>query len=116
MASTRNLNTLSNYRLETSKNQKGLNYNVNPDDIIKVAYAGNGLIQGKMLQNSLSHNSVDIESYLFGIRSTDVTKEEKETFYPQSKDIKFRNIIHDTPKVIMPHPLDVDRSQRPLIN
>jgi hypothetical protein len=118
MASTRNSNTITNYRLEKKKQNHAFLYTVNTPDIIKPAYAGHGIMHGKMVQDTLSTNAVDIESYLFGIRSTDLeqsSEQLQQQFTPQLICVGTQEFISKPSPVIMPKPLRVGFNERPLI-
>jgi hypothetical protein len=73
MSSTRNRNTTNDYKLETRLNDSFYNYNVYKGYGVnnQPAYYVDGII-GKMPASNLTHNSVDVESMLRGIRSTDL--------------------------------------------
>jgi hypothetical protein len=73
MSSTRNRNTQNDYNLETKLNESFYNYNVYKGYGInkQPAYYVNGII-GNMHASHFTYNSVDVESMLRGIRSTDL--------------------------------------------
>lgn len=79
MAATRNRNTPGDYRSETQAAHQWFDrqlYAHSAQGAPSQTYlAGNGLIQGRMRGpgDALSHNPVEIESMLFGIRATDLT-------------------------------------------
>jgi len=76
MASTRNHNSSGNYTLEQYSLQKGRDFltylpaSVAPETM----FPGNGLLTGRYANVLLAQNSADIESYLYGIGSTDLVK------------------------------------------
>lgn len=79
MAATRNRNTPGNYRAETEAAHQWFERQMYEHSAqgapSQTFLAGNGLIQGRMRGPgyALSHNPVEIESMLFGIRATDLT-------------------------------------------
>jgi len=77
MASTRNRNSEINYKQETKSYQHAIDNTLYLHNSYGEAYqvktCGNGLNPGRIHSSHLSHNSTDIESFLRGIRSTDLT-------------------------------------------
>lgn len=112
MASTRNKNQQGDYRLEQLANKQQLTYNTNKDySIANATYlAGDGLIQGRVPDNLLAHNPQDIESFLFGINSTNLVKPQG-PMSAQLKCISSASIINKVP-LIMPDDLNVQPNQR----
>lgn len=112
MASTRNKNTVGNYEQEQNEKHKlrkhemyiGSTHNDNP------CYAGDGLISGKYSYNTLTTNSADVESELFGIGSTNLVNP-RSAFIPESTQMKTLSIINKNP-VLLPEPLEIERGQR----
>jgi hypothetical protein len=102
MASTRNLNTPQDYRLEKRRDQQVLDYRL---------YTGSaknespGLFRDgpnpKMYGGILDKNMVDVESMLRGIRSTDL---EGESFHamPETQKLEEISYFTKTPIVIPP--------------
>ena len=75
-------------------------------------FAGNGLLCGRVGSMALSNNSCDIESFLYGIGSTNlVTPYEKPAL-----DITHLNSlnIYKKQEVLIPKPLVVEPNQRHL--
>lgn len=74
MASTRNINAAGDYLLERSRRERGAQYTTN--DIFgrtqRACFAGEGLLPGRMHHLDLANNGVDVESFLRGIRATDL--------------------------------------------
>ena len=114
MASTRNKNTEGNYKLEQSQLLGQSNY-IHYESYAKpteTMFAGNGLLCGRVGSNGLSTNACDIESYLYGIGTTNlVTPYEK-----PSLDIKHLNSLNICKKadVLIPEPLVIEPKQRHL--
>jgi len=114
MTSTRNKNTEGNYKLEQYQLLGQSNY-IHYETYGKPAetlFAGNGLLCGRVGSMALSNNSCDIESYLYGIGSTNlVSPYEKPVL-----DIKHLNSLNICEKreILLPQPLVVEHNQRHL--
>ena len=76
MASTRNKNTPSDYCLQQRAYAQGRQETIYKHSAYGEAYstkwAGNGLNPGQLPWNTMSKNAPDIESFLFGINSTNL--------------------------------------------
>jgi hypothetical protein len=116
MASTRNINTKANYRQEQDQYKFSQIYTLYHNSQYGYAYdtkyAGNGLNPGAIRNDKLSKNAVDIESFLYGINTTDLTKETPDILYPQLNCLESQNIFDKSP-IYMPQPLVVEKNQRP---
>jgi hypothetical protein len=115
MSSTRNRNSQSEHDLKVSSNKYIDNfiqykYSTQP---ITTYFAGNGLLMPHIGRDQLSTHSIDHESFLFGIRSTDLVNSKPE-FTPEIKNINSLNIAKRIP-LIMPQPNDFNKNQRPLL-
>lgn len=117
MASTRNKNTQGNYNLEQRNHTLSASYKLSANSSHGAAYnPGNGLNPGKIPGNKLSHNTADIESFLFGIGSTNLVNPEK-SHKPSPELIRLSSVhIFDKPNTIMPVPLYLDKNQRPMFS
>lgn len=115
MASTRNLNTPGNYNLEQRQYRDMETYTLYPNSQYGAAYntmlPGNGVNPGQMPWNQLSNNAVQIESFLFGINSTNLVKPEA-PLVPELKKLETANFFERSP-IFIPEPLAVEKSQRP---
>jgi len=116
MASTRNKNTPGNYLAERwSIDQEVLyrNYehagNGRP---VESMFSGDGLLMGRMVPTELSTNSMDIESFLYGVGSTNLVSP-LPPVYASLKPLKSLSMI-DRVALIMPENLAVEPNQRPL--
>ena len=113
MASTRNINTKGNYDLQQKQFQDRNNYflynNSQHGEAYRTEMAGDGLIQGKLPRNKMSHNPIEIESFLFGINSTNLVNPEP-VFTPALKPVSTRH-LYKKEEVIMPNPLIVERNR-----
>ncbi len=116
MASTRNKNTPGNYCLEQRDYRQAMNWELYPNAASGVAYntgiPGNGLLPGQIRSTQLSHNSINIESFLFGINVTDLTKSEFQCITPEIKQLDMVNIFSSDPTYI-PEKLIVSKNNRP---
>jgi hypothetical protein len=115
MASTRNINTPGNYCLEQKQYKNSENYTLYTNSQYGSAYntklPGNGLLAGQIPWNKLSYNSSDIESFLFGINSTNLVNPSP-CFVPEFTKLQFVNIYDKTP-IYIPEPLVIEKNQRP---
>jgi hypothetical protein len=115
MAATRNKNTPGNYCLDTKQSTDSSAWLLYANGAFGQAYdtrlAGNGLNPGQLPWNTLSYNPADIESFLFGINSTNLVNPAP-CLTPELKCLKMANVFK-TPDVIMPVPLVVPKGQRP---
>ena len=115
MASTRNKNTPGNYCLEQKEYKHSENYTLYPNSQYGAAYTtrlpGNGLNPGQFPWSKLSHNPADIESFLFGINSTNLVNPAP-PLVPELTCLKTANVFKTEP-VIMPIPQAIPKNQRP---
>lgn len=116
MASTRNRNTQGDYNLEQSTFENQRNYihylHSSSGQAIQTMYPSNGLGIGRVAASNLSHNPEDIESYLFGIGSTNLVSQKPDTT-PEFRNLKHLSIA-DRMTFILPELLVVDKDQRNL--
>ena len=115
MASTRNKNTCSNYCLEQRITTQSLNYLEYRNGASGAAYSPAipcaGIIPSQMPRDVFSRNSVDIESALFGINSTNFVEPQKPVV-PELitlPEVSFFGRM----QMVMPDPLVVEKFQRP---
>jgi hypothetical protein len=113
MASTRNKNTIEDYSLEQYKLNKESSYLTyeHSGKALQTYLPGNGLLAGKVAHTELSKNYTDIESFLYGIGSTNLVTPSRPPV-AEIKGLKSLNIIDKTP-VIIPEPLYIQSNQRP---
>lgn len=115
MASTRNVNTPGNYCLEMAEYANSERYTLYPNSQYGSAYhtnlPGNGLNPAQIPGNKLSENATDVESFLFGINSTNLVKPAP-IFVPELKTIESVN-IYKKENVFIPEPFVVPKNQRP---
>ena len=115
MASTRNKNTSGNYCLDQRQNVNTESWQLYINGANGLAHdtrlPGNGLNPGQLPWSTLSHNPADIESFLFGINSTNLVNPAP-ALTPELKCLNIANIFK-TNGIIMPIPLVVPKEQRP---
>ena len=114
MSFTRNKNAQGDYDLEQKQNSGILDYssylNSSYGEPIQSHFAGNGLLMGRIAPTTLSYNSCDIESQLYGIGSTNLVKR-KDPVKLEAKSLNSLNIIDRLP-VYVPSSLKVEPNQR----
>lgn len=114
MASTRNRNTRGDYNLQQRNYNLSQNYTLYPNSQYGSAYktqlAGNALLPGQIPADKLSTNAPDIESFLFGINSTNLVNPAP-CFEPQLINNSSFDIYKNEP-TLMPTPLTLT-PQRP---
>ena len=115
MASTRNINTPSDYCLQQRAYEHSLTYttyqNSQSGQATQSAFPCVGINMGHMPANVLARNPVDIESGLFGINSTNLVN-------PQAPVIaevnKMQNVaFFERKPVYLPNPFIQSATQRP---
>jgi hypothetical protein len=115
MASTRNRNTPGNYCLEQREYKNSEQYTLYPNSQYGAAYntrlPGNGLNPAQIPWNKLSYNAPDIESFLFGINSTNLVNPAA-PLVPELANLSSANIFEREP-VFIPEPLVIEKNQRP---
>lgn len=117
MASTRNINTMSDYRLHTLQNRDLQTYNLYQNSSYGAPNNNRvipnlGYMPSKMSYDSLSNNPIDIESALRGIGSTNLV-EPKQPVIPDMKKLQFNDWFDRDKAVIMPYPFIHIGNQRP---
>jgi len=115
MASTRNKNCAADYKLEQRKMAESCLYNAYEFSQVGRAYNNAipdvGITPSHMPRSAFSNNSVDIESALKGINSTNLVKPAAPTV-PNLK-IMPNVAFFDRMQCILPKPLDIAKDQRP---
>ena len=117
MASTRNKNTPGNYCLQQRQYSDyayhTLYENGAAGAAVHTQWAGNGLNPGQIPGNKMSDNAAVIESFLFGINSTNLVNPAG-PLTPEIKCLSMANVFETRP-VYMPEPLVVEKKQRPFV-
>lgn len=115
MASTRNNNTPSDYCLQQRSYKNARTYTDYEYSQVGRAYNNAmpcmGITPSHMPREAFSTNSVEIESALFGINSTNLVNPEKPVT-PQLKTLPEVSYFERLPTYI-PEPLVVEKDQRP---
>jgi hypothetical protein len=115
MASTRNKNTSGNYCLDQRQNTGIETWQLYKNGANGYAYdtklPGNGLNPGQLPWDTLSHNAVDIETFLFGINSTNLVNPAP-SLTPELKCLQQADAFKSSP-IIMPIPQAIPKYQRP---
>ena len=115
MASTRNNNTPGNYCLQQKSYEQARQETIYKHSAYGEAYstkwAGNGLNPGQLPWNTMSKNAPDIESFLFGINSTNLVNPQP-ALTPEIKQLSTVNVFDKEPTYI-PQPLVMEKNQRP---
>lgn len=116
MSNTRNRNTFGNYQMEKAKDIKRLDWQLNPygaaGHVYRPAQPGFGLMSGRCSYNTLSSNPVEIESFLFGIGSTNLENPQA-SLTPQLIRLPFVQIPGILPPVVFTAPPSNLQNQRP---
>ena len=109
---------MGNYCLQQRSYRESSNYLAYTNGANGYAYdtrmPGNGLLMGQVPWNKLSDNAPDIESFLFGINSTNLVKPEP----PLTPQLREYPAVHLFQKdvVYIPEPLVIQKNQRPFRN
>lgn len=119
MTSTRNINTKCNYQLQQKSNRQSLEHNLYKNSSSGVAFK-NEFPEfynrpSYLPRQFYTENSIDIESALKGINTTNLV-EEPSPVIPVFKPIKYTCFFEHTNKVQLPEPLVIERNQRPSFN
>ena len=114
MASTRNKNTPGNYCLEQREFKNSEGYTMFPSygTSYSTQLPGNGFTPARIPWNKMSYNAPDVESFLFGINSTNLVNPAP-NFVPELAKLETLNLF-EKGKVIIPEPLVIEKNQRPL--
>lgn len=114
MASTRNKNSRGNYCLEQRAFEQQIHYTTNREYAFapRTMNPGAGLLQGQLPDTALSGNPNDIESFLFGIGSTNLV-DPKGPLKPELKQLPELSIVDRKVPLIMPQKFVVEEDQRP---
>jgi hypothetical protein len=115
MASTRTRNTPGNFQAEQNSNRQFREYytyetSTHYASPPETHFPGNGLVGMKTPHRNLSANYCDVETFLFGIGSTNLVSP-AQNVTPQINTLYSLNIMDKTP-LIMPRPLSVSANQR----
>ena len=116
MASTRNKNSKDDYCIQQSAYKNGTSYNLythsQHGQPVNTMLPDFGLNSAKMGRFELNGNSVNIESQLFGIGSTNLVNPKSE-ISPAHIHVPHGSIHTFDNFTIMPEPLVIEKGQRP---
>ena len=116
MTSTRNKNTQLNYNLEKFNIEKLFNENLylhsSSGRPISECIPALGYMPSHISREALSNNSIDIESQLRGIGSTNL-ETPCEPVIPSIKNLEFKDFFDRQQTIIMPYPMVYENNQRP---
>ena len=116
MASTRNKNTPGNYAAEKSAFEKSYRETMflhgASGQAIQTNLPGDGLLQGRIAGRDLAKNDCDIESFLFGIGSTNL-ESPIGPVHPEITRLQSVNVSRKIP-MVLPRDLRVESDQRPM--
>ena len=119
MASTRNSNTKCNYKLEENQNRMFMDYNLYKNgsygEACKQTFPDFFYRPSHLPRQFYTYNSIDIESSLKGINSTNLVND-PEMVTPIFKPITYTSYFDHCNKVILPEPLNIEKNQRPIFN
>lgn len=114
MASTRNKNSINNYKVEKEKDSRLVDYKLYEHSSYgksNHSYLPDfGLKPVQLPREELHSNPIDAESDLFGIGSTNL-ENPREMTNPEKIHMQHVNFF-DRPNVILPEPLVVEKNQR----
>lgn len=115
MASTRSKNTIGNYNQQQSSYANANNYNTYENSFAGKAYKNAlpelGFNPSYMPREAFSNNSIDIETALLGIGSTNLVNPQEPV---KPKLTAVPNVSYfERNKLIMPDPLIIEKEQRP---
>ena len=115
MASTRNNNTPGDYCQQQKSYKQSLDYNQYQYSQVGRAYSNAlpcmGITPSHMPREAFSQNSVEIESALFGINSTNLVTPQAPV-QPELKQLPEKSFF-DRMTMYMPEPMVVEKFQRP---
>lgn len=115
MASTRNKNTKNDYCIQQRQFHHQLGYNSNVHSQWGEAYTNHlptyGLNPPKIPRDKLCNNPIEVESFLFGINSTNLVKPRQ----PVTPSINHLDNLtfFDKLQTQLPEPLVIKKDQRP---
>jgi hypothetical protein len=116
MASTRNKNTLGDYQLEQRSLLQQAEYltyiHGASGKTEKTMFSGDGLLSGRFASTELCNNATDVESYLYGIGTTNLVQPLKRPV-AELKKLPSLNVIDRLPVYVAQSPT-WDSTQRPL--
>lgn len=118
MASTRNKNTYSDYRIEQRSLEEEASWYTSRQR--KYAYQTRmpqtGIMVGQIPNDMLTRNAIDVESRLYGIGLSNLVEPAKPVIPEYIDETYQEQVFYDRPTyTYIPEPLVVERRQRPTI-
>jgi|UniRef100_A0A6C0JD72 hypothetical protein len=114
MASTRNKNTSDNYKIEQKRYLLNEQYTMDQNRVIcdETYIPDFGVNPTRIPREQMAHNSIDIESKLFGINANNLVTPTPEL---QEQYINMPHLeFYERPELIMPTDLNVNHNNRPM--
>ena len=113
MSSTTHKNSIGNYELEQNNIMKRNDYNLYKGRMVDtvICLPGDGLSGARYHSSLLSENSIDIESNLFGIGSTNLVKKQIPVV-PRIKNLNSLS-MYEKQFTHLPLPITIIPNQRP---
>jgi hypothetical protein len=119
MTSTRNKNTQLNYNLEKYNTEKLLRENLylhsSSGRPISECIPSLGYMPSHLSREALASNSIDIESQLRGIGSTNL-ETPCEVIVPNIINLEFKDFFERQQHIIMPYSMVYENNQRPILS
>ena len=113
MSSTRNKNTPGDYEREQWAQSQLRQVHSNREGPSTVHHPGHGLIGHTCPGSELSFNAPDVESFLFGINSTNLVAPRIVPTMPDLKPLATLDMASRPRPVQYPQPLFIEPNQRP---
>jgi hypothetical protein len=113
MSSTRNRNTTCDYAIERARDEVAEKYTglVEFSRAAQPCRPGNGLLPGQMHYDDTDANGVDVESFLRGIRATDLTGP-SHTAAPNPNTLQWLCVYPTRAAPYLPTPVNVTGDER----
>lgn len=117
MSATRNRNTLGNHQMEVAAHAQWADRQMYEHGPQGNAYApclpGNGLLPGKLGRDSLALNSVDVESSIFGLGSTNLARPQDNLKVRAAHVVLPSMDLFESRRTYAPRPIVPDLDARP---
>jgi hypothetical protein len=119
MTSTRNKNSQLNYNLEKANTNKLFDEKIYLHSSygrpISECIPSLGYMPSHISRDALANNSIDIESQLRGIGSTNL-ETPYEPIIPNITTLEFKDFFDRQQNIIMPYPMVYNSNQRPILS
>jgi hypothetical protein len=118
MTSTRNKNSQLNYNLEKSYKEKLLREKLylhsSSGRPVTECIPAIGYTPSHISRDAMANNSIDIESQLLGIGSTNL-ETPCEVVVPSVRTLEFKEFFERQQSIVMPYPMVYHNNQRPCL-